>query len=628
MSFTGDLEHLPIVDIIQLLHAARKSGTLTIHNPRGDNQLVFADGGIVSAKTSRNTSRLGRVLLETGAIDQGALEAVAAAQQAEGVAGKPLLAVLMEKGLAAKEGLFKALETFIEKAVLEVLIWKEGTFTFDVDVVNLADEYRYCQETLQHEVHLNSQSVLMEALRLYDEKKRDGVLESEFADESAPSPATVAAAVAAAAEAAEAAEASATAQPVASLAPAKAPAAPSVPSAPPEPAADQDEFAISADILGLADLERLERKIPDVFVGLADPEPPPGEKLRSRLAETAAQLPPAEREAIAVYLEPLLAAGEAEGGSGSVQTVILFSPDPLLAQALSVICKRDGLLAFSTTEAQDLDMILAQSQNRRLQPLLIFDRPTADGAFSAVALKELRQQLRAKAPQAQFLQLTAPADVATVYGAHVSGARLTLPRPLPEPAAGFARKFNGFLQALRSSLQEWTKGVRSRHVEALVETCRALKSLSEPRDVALELLKFVAGVFPRALILVVGQGELVVDRGRGLDSFADSLIGARIPLAADSLLAEVCNGGRLFFSPASDPLLAEQLQRMIGLPSSPQLLLLPVTSFGKVRVLIYADFARRTATEVPLPLLEILAGEGGLVLENALYRKKLQKDPL
>ena len=41
MSFTGDLEHLPIVDVIQLLHATRKSGILRIGCRKGESQLVF-----------------------------------------------------------------------------------------------------------------------------------------------------------------------------------------------------------------------------------------------------------------------------------------------------------------------------------------------------------------------------------------------------------------------------------------------------------------------------------------------------------------------------------------------------------------------------------------------------------
>jgi hypothetical protein len=41
--------------------------------------------------------------------------------------------------------------------------------------------------------------------------------------------------------------------------------------------------------------------------------------------------------------------------------------------------------------------------------------------------------------------------------------------------------------------------------------------------------------------------------------------------------------------------------------------------------LTYGDFGDEEASAVPLPLLEILAGRVGLLLENAFYRKKLEK---
>ncbi len=47
MSFTGELEHLPIVDILQLLHATRKSGILRLAGRKGESQLVLKDGYIV-----------------------------------------------------------------------------------------------------------------------------------------------------------------------------------------------------------------------------------------------------------------------------------------------------------------------------------------------------------------------------------------------------------------------------------------------------------------------------------------------------------------------------------------------------------------------------------------------------
>ena len=62
MSFTGDLEHLPIVDVIQLLHATRKSGVLRVTCRKGESQLVFKDGYMVSANHLNNSVRIGKIL--------------------------------------------------------------------------------------------------------------------------------------------------------------------------------------------------------------------------------------------------------------------------------------------------------------------------------------------------------------------------------------------------------------------------------------------------------------------------------------------------------------------------------------------------------------------------------------
>ena len=43
MSFTGDLEQLPIVDVVQLMNSTRKSGILSVEGRKGESQLVFKD---------------------------------------------------------------------------------------------------------------------------------------------------------------------------------------------------------------------------------------------------------------------------------------------------------------------------------------------------------------------------------------------------------------------------------------------------------------------------------------------------------------------------------------------------------------------------------------------------------
>ncbi len=594
MSFTGDLEHLPIVDIIQLLHAARKSGTLTVHNRKGDNQLVFRDGYIVSANNAHNTVRVGKILVETSAITPEVLEQALAEQQAAGVARKPLITMLLDKGLVNKEEAFKGLEILIEKTVLEVLIWKEGSFTFDVDVVNVSDEYRYIPEKMKREVNLNSQNVLMEALRLYDEKKRDGVLEAEFAEEEE------------------------LAAPAASVASVRAESGPE----------------ISADILGLSGLDQLVRHIPDVFIGLADPEPDPETVERRRLSEAAPGLAIEERDELLDFLLPLAGKPPAGRGPGAGSlALILYSCDPLLTHALTTIGKHDGLLAFATDEGSDLDMIIGQSLVKGFAPLVLFDRPgTSAGEFPQESLVDLRRRIQQQFPHAVIGQLVAPQDDAFALNAFREGVRTVLPRPLREVGkAGFAADFIVFLQALRAFFQGWAGERGGDQLGRLRDCCAALKDLAEPRDVAFGVLKFVAGIFPRALILVVGNEELLADRGFGFGGSEDEgrgetpAPGVRIPLAGSSRLTEVIDGCRLAFGPVADPLLGEQLLTVLGPPLEATHLLLPVASFGKARFLIYADFGPDPPPRVDTDLLEVLAIQGGMVLENALYRKKLQK---
>lgn len=68
MSFTGKLEHLPIIDVIQLLHSTRKSGILRFASRKGESQLVFKDGYIVSANHPNSSVRIGKILVDLNII--------------------------------------------------------------------------------------------------------------------------------------------------------------------------------------------------------------------------------------------------------------------------------------------------------------------------------------------------------------------------------------------------------------------------------------------------------------------------------------------------------------------------------------------------------------------------------
>lgn len=214
MSLTGDLEHLPIVDVIQLMNSTRKSGILNINGRKGESQLVFKDGFIVSASHLNNSVRIGEVLLKRGAITEEALEKALEEQSKAGEDRAPLVVTLLDMEIVEEHEAYKGLHELIEMTIIEILTWKRGAFVLEANLAKTPDNYQYYPKNMRREINVDTQSVLMDALRIFDEKVRDGEL--DFEDDR------------------------------------------------------EEETEITADDLGLSDLEQLERKIPGVYAGLEE----------------------------------------------------------------------------------------------------------------------------------------------------------------------------------------------------------------------------------------------------------------------------------------------------------------------------------------------------------------------
>lgn len=416
MSFTGDLEHLPIVDVIQLMHSTRKSGTLIVRCPKGESQLVFKDGYIVGANHLNNSIRIGNILAENGVITYDDVEKALKAQDAAGDDRKPLIATLIEMGKINKDDAYKCLESLIERTIVEILTWSKGTFALDVTRTLISDEYRYFPENLQQEITLDTQSVLMDALRIFDEQMRDGKIEvQEFLDDAAPETATI--------------------------------LSPSITSA--------SSSLISADDLGLADLDEMDRKIPDVFQGIKE----------------------------------------------------------------------------------------------------------------------------------------------------------------PKPVESHIRKLNTFAGELQ---QHQLPG-------KLIQAFRDLQRLESPPDISLVVLRFVALVCQRALTLVLGQGQLVPERGIGIKGDHSGepvpVKDFKIPLNTPSVFTKTIDEGRVFYGKCEDKVLIEYLHEPIGAPLRSTILLVPILWRGKTIAIVYGDFDTRETSAVPLDNIELLANHASQCLDIAYYRK-------
>lgn len=401
MAFSGDLKHLPIVDVVQLLNTSRRSGILTVSGRRGESQLVFKDGYIVSASHLNGSVRIGQVLVERGSITPETLQQALTRQTEDGAERKPLVVTLMELGLVDEEDAYRGLEQLIELTLVEILTWKSGKFILEPLDTSVVCAFRYYPEKMDGEVNVSTQGILMDALRVYDEKMRDGLITEEPDDE----PIDITA-------------------------------------------------LLSADDLGLSDMEERETVLPAMFEGLKPFDPTLFQ--RDRLAEVAPGLAPGERDELAAFLadytpDPDHAATEAPSAGASL---VFFSGDPLMRHLVTALCAHGGVEIASAGGEEEIEQAVGAAGNGEL-PLLVLDAPgTGADRFTPDRVATFHQLMRLRHPALTVIQLASPASFRFTLHAYGTGARAVLPCPLPEEQqATYVRDLISFLETFSLYLQ-------------------------------------------------------------------------------------------------------------------------------------------------------------------------------
>jgi CheY-like chemotaxis protein len=151
MSLTGNLEDLPLLDIIQIVSFSKKTGYLTIGTARGEAAIVFREGFVVSSFS-----------WDSLPID-------------------PRVETLPEDKKAS------LIRNRIEMALEQLIRLREGQFGFHLtdDIPRLVGSRDIALETLT--VGINPQELLLDLARGIDEDRRDSsaALEASFADPGA-----------------------------------------------------------------------------------------------------------------------------------------------------------------------------------------------------------------------------------------------------------------------------------------------------------------------------------------------------------------------------------------------------------------------------------------------------------
>lgn len=171
MGISGSLKDVSVADVMQFIHLGRRTGTLLLNRGAQKAMIGFHCGRLVSAQAPK-TPKLGDLLISSGMIDRGILERAIMSQR-DALEHRSLGQILVTSGSIEAEGLRQVIAQQIEQAVSEVMVWDNGIFEFAIDDLRPIDDIALYPSDVLPDADINTQMVLLEAARIFDERNRD-----------------------------------------------------------------------------------------------------------------------------------------------------------------------------------------------------------------------------------------------------------------------------------------------------------------------------------------------------------------------------------------------------------------------------------------------------------------------
>ncbi|HUV30057.1 MAG TPA: DUF4388 domain-containing protein [Acidobacteriota bacterium] len=159
LDLQGNIEKFTLPEILQLIAASRKSGTLGIQKDDSIVMMYFDKGEVVYGYGPRQTFHLGQALRERGLLTAEQLdEAVNIQAKTENT--KRLGEILVNRGFIDRADLETVVRKQVEELLYSLLSWQNGSFKFYEDQFPTDEEVT---------VRLSVENVILEGLRRLDE---------------------------------------------------------------------------------------------------------------------------------------------------------------------------------------------------------------------------------------------------------------------------------------------------------------------------------------------------------------------------------------------------------------------------------------------------------------------------
>jgi len=593
MSISGELEHFPIIDIIQLLHGTRISGVLRISSDKGESQLVFHNGDLVSANYLDSRVRIGQVLVSAGAITDEQLNRALELQAAAGKSRKPLVLTLLEHDMIDEASAYSGIEALIEMTIVEVLTWKSGRFALDMSAVNPSDGYHLSPAKFHQQVLLNAQGILMESLRIFDEKMRDGTMDEILSiagvtnwDLDTGS---------------------------------KAKNGPTIGSA-------SNAQTTSANIV--TSLQTIADQRKKIQSGADQAYRSPSEIKRLIINEYPSAPTPLKQE-LASFLVGSPAAETGNSGLPAASTdmaLVLITSSPTLSTLIKSVCHRENIYVVSPDDSGAIDISIRLLQCQKLHPVIMVDIPHETGATDPASLYQAFLNYR----QTSVVLISCPKQWSSIgLRALASGVRAFIPRPCKEcEDKTYAQQSLDFCMELGTFLKSIT--LESDHDDVLrfFDCITRLRSCKTRLEIAESVLAFIFDRFERAVVFAVAAPDLVAELSFGIaqnkSTGTTSDVSLRIPLDDQPIFQETIVTGQLYYGFHSDSSYQHALYQEIGVPENPEVLLFPIIRANRVVAVIYADFGQEPVIAPNLKFLDALVQYTTAQISVSAYRQKLK----
>jgi CRP-like cAMP-binding protein len=159
MGFYGDLEDLPLQDILYVITSHGKSGILTLQTRSHDLTLEFDRARIASVRTGDGSLRIGHLLVAQGYVTQEQIEQALGLQSVSPDSAR-IGDLLVDVGYVTREQIQEAVNAQLEASVFRILVQRGGRFQFRPTDSVVADPIA---------TGIRLEAMVLNAMRLADE---------------------------------------------------------------------------------------------------------------------------------------------------------------------------------------------------------------------------------------------------------------------------------------------------------------------------------------------------------------------------------------------------------------------------------------------------------------------------